>query len=110
MYLLGDGERREPRSRCPCSSLCMRGLGACAGLGIPFELGTPDEGADLSLEDTASWAARRPSPGFRLPSSSPTSAGERKRYKEMSCVAPLERILFVVGGRASLWGTRIANP
>src|SRR5512139_3605797 len=43
----------------------MRGL-AAARLTIPFEPWKPDEGANLTPEDSTSRRARRPSPGTRL--------------------------------------------
>ena len=47
-----------------------------AGLKIPFGLKTPVEGANLSPEDKASAAARRPSPGFRPLRPTPDGGGE----------------------------------
>src|SRR5512138_1848137 len=50
-------------------------------LGIPFEQGTPGEGVNLTDEDEASSAARRPSPGTRLPPSTPEVWHEWGSYK-----------------------------
>src|SRR5215470_16025795 len=69
-----DGTLPGPRSRCPCSSLFMRGL----RLGIPFEPRTPVEGADLNDEDLASRALRRPSPGTTRRLALPTSLRWRR--------------------------------
>jgi len=46
---LSDGGAREPRSRCPCSRLSMRGR--LRRLSIPFEQRTPGEGVNLISED-----------------------------------------------------------
>src|SRR5262249_58499137 len=63
--LLPTEDAREPRSRCPCPRLFMRGRDATAGPKMPSGLKTPVEGANLSPEDNASARRRRPSPGFR---------------------------------------------
>lgn len=55
-------------------------------LEIPFEQGTPGEGANLTLEDAASSDSRRPSPGTRLPPFSSERPDEWESYKLL--VAP----------------------
>src|SRR5437773_10137522 len=72
--LLSDRRGREPRRRCSCSALWMRGR--AARLEIPFEPGAPGEGANLRPEDIASRLLRRPSPGSRLCPSSPLTTGD----------------------------------
>src|SRR4051794_22878184 len=61
----------------------MRGL--C--LEIPFEQQSPVEGANLSLEDLASAAARRPSPGTCRPLFTRSRVGTWSRYKRQASVA-----------------------
>ena len=73
---------REPRSRCPRSPLSMRER--LSRLWIPFEQGTPGEGADLTNEDFASRTTRRPSPGTRLPPSTPEVWHEWGSYKDLT--------------------------
>jgi hypothetical protein len=45
--------------------------GRLSRLAIPFEQRTPGEGVNLTDEDEASSLARQPSPGTRLPPSTP---------------------------------------
>ena len=56
-------------------------------LEIPFEQRTPVEGANLTLEDRASSAARRPSPGTRLPPFSSERPDEWDSYKRPALLA-----------------------
>src|SRR5512139_1627514 len=58
----------------------MRGL-AAARLTIPFEPWKPDEGANLTPEDSTSRRARRPSPGTRLLPCTPGDRLTSTRYK-----------------------------
>src|SRR5581483_11268512 len=63
----GETWSREPRFRSARSCLCMRGGETSPPLWIPFEPCKPDEGANLTAEDEASFTFRRPSPGPFVP-------------------------------------------
>src|SRR5947207_13996244 len=77
--VLSDGSAGSPRDRRPCSCLFMRGRRR--RLGIPSELWTPGEGADLKTEDGASRSLRRPSPGSRREVSTPGTPAD-STYKQ----------------------------
>src|SRR5581483_4394335 len=63
----GETWSRAPRFRSARSCLCIRGGETSPPLWIPFEPCKPDEGANLTAEDEASFTFRRPSPGPFVP-------------------------------------------
>jgi len=64
--------------------LYKRGQGKRASPRIPFEPGTPVEGANLTHEDDASKLKRRPSPGYRNPTIAKVTPDEWRSDKIMA--------------------------